>query len=104
MEREPARDDIISLKVEPSTVTIVQQTEKHKTDKHLTHSAPVMSYSETYEPLNSSHQPTVFPYSLGGKDLHATCNYHREMHLPEICYQSVWMTTAIVSKSTGRQM
>ncbi len=89
MEREPARDDIISLKVEPSTVAIAQETEKHKPDQHLTHSTSVMSYSETWAfKTRSSHQPTVSPYSVGGKDLHAMCNYHGEKHLPEICYQS----------------
>lgn len=87
MEREPARDDIISLKVKPSTVTKAQERETHTPDQHLTTSD--MSSSETYELFKQSfHASPLFLHT--GKDLHAICNYHREMHLPgEICYLSV---------------
>ncbi len=64
MEREPARDDMISLKVEPSTVAIAQETEKHKPDQHLTHSTSVMSYSETWAFKHALHTSPLFLHTL----------------------------------------
>ncbi len=89
MEREPARDDIISLKVEPSTVAIAQETEKHKPDQHLTHSTSVMSYSETWAFKHALHTSPLFLHTLLVARICMLCNYHGEIHLPEICYQSV---------------
>lgn len=53
MEGEPARDDIIPLKVKTSTVTKAQEREKHKPDQHLTHSTSDMSSSDTFVLINT---------------------------------------------------
>jgi len=57
MDREPARDDIISLKVKTSTVTKTQEIEIHKPDQHLTHSSDNMSSSDTFVLINTLFTP-----------------------------------------------